>query len=84
VSPGDKIYAPPADLFYVSGQVKSPGTFTVLPGMSVRMALSRAGGVTDLGSDRAVKITRDGKAIKPSLDSPIQAGDVVVVGERLF
>lgn len=85
VSPGDKIYSPPADLVYVSGQVKTPGAFAILPDMTVRMALSRAGGLTDSGSDKRVTITRKGKKLQHvNLDGQIQSGDVIVVGERLF
>ena len=85
VSPGDKIYSPPAELIYVSGQVKGGGAFALLPDMTVRMAISRAGGLTDSGSDKRVTITRKGKKLTHAgLDSKVEAGDVLVVGERLF
>lgn len=85
VSPGDKIYSPPADLIYVSGQVKGGGAFALLPDMTVRMALSRAGGLTNSGSDKRVTITRKGQKLQHvSLDSKVEPGDVLVVGERLF
>jgi polysaccharide export outer membrane protein len=85
VSPGDKIYSPPAELFYVTGQVKGPGAFPIISDMTVRMALSRAGGLTDSGSDKKVTITRKGNKIgHVDLDSRIQPGDVILVGERLF
>jgi polysaccharide export outer membrane protein len=85
VSPGDKIYSPPVDLVYVSGQVKSPGAFAIMPGMTVRMALARGGGVTDVGSYSKVELTRDGvKQKRVELDAAVRPGDVLVVGERLF
>ena len=85
VAPGDKIYSPPAEVFYVTGQVKLPGGFPIMPDMTVRMALSRAGGLTDSGSDKKVTITRKGQKIgHVDLDSKLQPGDVVLVGERLF
>ena len=85
VSPGDKIYSPPAELIYVTGQVKGPGAFAIIQDMTLRMALSRAGGVTDSGSDKKVTITRKGsKLLHVELDAKIQPGDVIVVGERLF
>ena len=85
VSPGDKIYSPPAEIIYVTGQVKSPGAFPIMQDMTVRMALSRAGGLTDSGSDKKVTITRKGvKIAHVDLDSRIRPGDVVLVGERLF
>ena len=74
VSPGDKIYSPPAELIYVSGQVKGGGAFAILPDMTVRMALSRAGGLTDSGSDKRVTITRKGQKLqRVGLDSKVEA-----------
>jgi polysaccharide export outer membrane protein len=85
VSPGDKIYSPEAELFYVSGQVKSPGVFSLLPDLTFRMALSRAGGVTDSGSDKNFTVTRAGKKMTHvDPDSKVMPGDVILVPERLF
>jgi polysaccharide export outer membrane protein len=85
VAPGDKIFVPKAELFYISGQVKAPGAFAVENGMTLRMAISRGGGLTDLGSDHGVKVTGpDGKLRQLRLDDTIEPGDVIVVGERLF
>lgn len=85
VTPGDTIYAPIAELFYISGQVKSPGAYAMISDMTLRMAIGRGGGLTDLGSDHGVKITRHGQKVgKVDLDSKIEPGDVIVIGERLF
>lgn len=84
VAPGDKIFVPKADIFYVSGQVKTPGTFPLSSDMTLRMAIARGGGLTETGSETRIKITRGGKIEHLGLDSKIQAGDVIVVGERLF
>ncbi|MBV8683434.1 MAG: SLBB domain-containing protein [Caulobacteraceae bacterium] len=85
VAPGDKLYSPPADLVYVSGQVKAPGAYPITPGETVRMALSRGGGITDQGTYSRVTLTRDGKKQGHiDLEQPVRSGDVLVVGERLF
>ena len=85
VSPGDKIYSPPAEVFYISGQIKAPGAYAILPNMTVRMAISRGGGLTDSGSEGRLTLTRAGvKQSHVDLESKIQPRDVVVVGERLF
>lgn len=84
VQPGDKLYAPAADLFYVYGEVKSPGAFPVATDLTVRQAIIRAGGVTENGSDKKVDVERGGKKIKLDPSAKVQAGDVIKIGERLF
>lgn len=84
VTPGDKIYAPVAEIFYISGQVSSPGTYPIKTGMTVRQAIGRAGGLTASGSDKKVQATRGGKKVKLDADAKIEPGDTLVVGERLF
>lgn len=85
VSPGDKIYSPNAETFYISGQVKAPGAYAVQPNMSVRMAIARGGGLTDSGNERRLSLTRGGKKVDHvPLESKIAPSDVLVVGERLF
>jgi polysaccharide export outer membrane protein len=86
VAPGDKVYAPKAEMFYISGQVRAPGTYPVMVDMTLRQAIARGGGLTDLGSDKGVKVTHKGgaKPEKEKLDYKVQAGDVIVIGERLF
>jgi polysaccharide export outer membrane protein len=84
VQAGDKIYAPAAELFYISGQVKSPGAYPISSGMTARMAVAKAGGLTESGSDKKIETNRDGKKVKLKLEDAVQVGDVLVVGERLF
>ena len=87
VKPGDKIYIPPTEneVFYISGEVKSPGAFSVADKMTIRMAIARGGGVTENGSEKKVTLVRDGKEIKKvSLDDPVKVGDIIKIGERLF
>ncbi|MGH7017930.1 MAG: SLBB domain-containing protein, partial [Caulobacteraceae bacterium] len=84
VQPGDRIFVPEPPTFYVSGEVKAPGAFPILSGMTVRMAIARAGGVSEDGSLGKVKVSRDGREIHVSLDSDVKPGDVITVGERLF
>jgi polysaccharide export outer membrane protein len=84
VQPGDKIYAPMADMFFISGQVKTPGTFPLRGNMTVAQAIARGGGLTDSGNGKRVTVTRGGKTIKLDANATIQADDVIVVGEKLF
>jgi polysaccharide export outer membrane protein len=85
VTPGDKLFIPQAEVFYISGQVRAPGSYPVASDMTLRMAIAKGGGLTDIGSEKGVKVTRSGGRVeKPGLDAKIMPGDVVVVGERFF
>jgi polysaccharide biosynthesis/export protein len=84
VKAGDKIYAPMAETFYVSGKVNSPGALPLTGDTTVRIAIARAGGLAESGSDKKVTVNRGGKKTKLKLDDKVEAGDVLEVGERLF
>jgi len=81
---GDKIYAPMAEVYYLYGQVKNPGVFTMVPGITLRMAIARAGGVTEQGSDKSGEVTRGGKTTKEDNTAKVLPGDVIFIKERLF
>jgi len=85
VQPGDKIFAPSGDVFYVKGQVRAPGSYPLLPHMTLTMALARGGGITDLGSDSHIKIIRKTAEMSPKdLNIEILPDDVIDVGEGWF
>jgi polysaccharide export outer membrane protein len=82
---GDTLFVPDADIFYISGQVNRPGTFPMLPNLTVRQALVLAGGVTATGSANKVGLIRGGaKETDADPSQIIQKNDVIVVKERLF
>jgi polysaccharide export outer membrane protein len=85
VQPGDKIFIPTAEVFYVKGQVKAPGSYPITANMTLVMALARGGGITDLGSDSHIKIVRKNVTITPKdLNVKIEPNDVIDVGEGFF
>lgn len=84
VAPGDKIYVPAAETFYVYGQVNSPGAYPLTSELTVRQALAKAGGLTESGNDKSVTITRDGKKVKGKLADRVLPNDVLQIGERFF
>jgi polysaccharide export outer membrane protein len=87
VQPGDKIYVPSvqSEVFYISGQVRAPGSFPMKKDLTVREAIAKGGGLTDMGSEKKVKLFRKNVEVKGvKLDTPIEPGDIVQVGERLF
>lgn len=85
----DVLFVPAKQVFYVYGEVRSPGVFSMEPGLSVLKALSMAGGLTDRGSDRRVVVTRKAESglnqeSSTDLTETIRPGDVIRVKERLF
>jgi polysaccharide export outer membrane protein len=87
VSPGDKIYIPPAEneVVYLNGEVRSPGAYAIQKDMTVRIALAKAGGVSETGSEKKVKLVRDGKRLEDAnLETKVQPGDFITYGARLF
>jgi polysaccharide export outer membrane protein len=85
VQPGDKIFAPNGDVFYIKGQVRAPGSYILLPHMTLTMALARGGGITDLGSDNHIKVIRKNAEMSPKdLNIEILPDDVIDVGEGWF
>jgi polysaccharide export outer membrane protein len=84
VKPGDKIFSPQAEIFYISGEVKAPGTYPLRSDMTIAQAIARGGGLTDSGSDNKIKVRRGDKIIKLSGNAKVEPGDVLTIGERLF
>lgn len=85
---GDTIFVAKAERFFVAGHVRNPGAFTWERGMTVLQAVSLAGGLTDRGSDRGIKIVRivggEKKEVSVKLTDFIEAGDTVVIRQRLL
>lgn len=84
VTPGDKVFVPEVEHFYIYGQINAPGVYAIRSDMTLRRALAQGGGLAAAGSVKRVKVTRDGKELKLKLDDPILPGDTIVIGERLF
>ena len=88
VADGDTVFVPKAGNVYVVGEVKNPGTFSVQENTTVLQALALAGGLTERGSFKRVRIIHESdaekKPTKADLNTTVQAGDTIVVGESLF
>lgn len=75
----------------VMGEVMVPGTYTMSAFASVFHALYNAGGITDLGSLRDIRVARNGKTVanvdvyeyilqgKTDTNISLQEGDVIIV-----
>lgn len=85
---GDTIFVPKAEKFYVTGHVRSPGAYTYEPGMTVLQAISVAGGLSEKGSNRGIKIIRVVKGqrreIGVKLTDQIQPSDTLVIRQRFL
>jgi polysaccharide export outer membrane protein len=85
---GDTIFVQKAEKFFITGQVKSPGAFTYERNLTVLQALALAGGLSEKGSNRRIKVIRivDGKQVTMGidLDDTIQPGDTIIVAQRLL
>ncbi|ACE85849.1 SLBB domain-containing protein [Cellvibrio japonicus] len=86
---GDTLYVPPAGRFYLSGEVRSPGVYTLDRPLNVMQALGMGGGLTARASERSVKLYRpqtDGslKERRAKAQDPVEDGDLLVVQESLF
>ncbi len=59
LNPGDIIYIPPLDVFYVAGEVNAPGSFQLKEGTTLRQAITLAQGTTYNAAAGAGIIFRD-------------------------
>ena len=87
LAPGDTIFVPNAEVFYIRGQVTNPGLYVLRNGMTVSQAILLAGGKTEQGSDRTeVRRTVGGKSATTPVKSTdtVEADDTIVVGRRRF
>jgi polysaccharide export outer membrane protein len=85
---GDTIYVARAELVYVFGQVKNPGSYSIQSDTTVLQALSLAGGVTPQGAMNRTRIMRlvngENREMKVKLTDVVQPGDTIMVPERFF
>jgi len=84
----DTIFIPKMKVFYVTGEVKRPGQYTFLKGMTILHAISTAGGFTDKAARKKVNVVRekDGKKqeLPLALENPIEPGDTIIVPESFW
>jgi polysaccharide export outer membrane protein len=84
----DTVFVPQATRVFVTGEVRNPGAFAFSAGLTVRQAVSLAGGFTQdasTGSGRVVRqVAGKPKTLKLELDEPLEPGDTVVIRTRRF
>lgn len=69
----------------VFGEVRNPGCFSYIHGMTASKAIAMAGGYTYRAKENQLLITReDGREVAGSHTTPVFSGDVIEVPERMF
>ena len=83
---GDTIIVEQASRFYIAGFVRNPGFYVLQPNMTVQQAIAVAGGLSERGSNRGIKIQRivDGKPVEigVKLTDLVQANDTIRIRQR--
>jgi polysaccharide export outer membrane protein len=74
--------------FFVNGMVDKPGGYPYVPGLTVRKAISIAGGFKERASREKINVIREddvkGVPVRIALDALIQPGDIITVEESFF
>jgi len=74
--------------FFVNGEVDKPGGYPFAPGMTVRKAISIAGGFKERAARDKVMIIRDDDPSqtprKVDLNTPVLPGDILTVEQSFF
>jgi protein involved in polysaccharide export with SLBB domain len=85
VRPGDTILIKPYQKFFVDGEVKNPGSYAFKPGLTVKKAISLAGGFTDKAAAEDIVLVHEGQESAMSssvtLDMKVRPGDIITVKE---
>lgn len=75
-------------LYYINGEVNSPGGYSFVDGLTVEKAVALAGGYTERASREDITLVRESQPDQPlksvSSTAAIQPGDVITVGESFF
>jgi polysaccharide biosynthesis/export protein len=89
IANNDEVFVDLAPFYYIYGYVGHTGEFPLLRPITVQQAISIGGGLATLGSEWRIKIKRmsgNGQTyeVPASLDDQVEAGDTIIVSERIF
>lgn len=84
---GDSVILAKEQKFTMSGQVRQPSQYTWEKGITVRVAIALAGGMSDRGSTRGIRVFREDekgqkKWFNIGMDDLVQPGDIIDVRQR--
>jgi polysaccharide export outer membrane protein len=89
VANGDIIYVDRAPVVYLYGEVQRPGSIRLERGMTVMQALAQAGGLTQRGTERGMRVHRRNAegaltVLELKRNDPVEREDVIYVRESVF
>ena len=99
LEPGDTVVVPVADLVYVQGEVKTPGSVQFSRDLTIVKVIAHASGFTNLAAPKRVSVLRAEGSKKETLrvnvenimrdpasvpDVRLQPNDIIIVPQRLF
>lgn len=73
--------------FYVNGEVKKPGGFSFKPGLTVRKAISLAGGLTERASSSKIFVISEkspDEQKRVDMNTQIHPGDIITIEQSFF
>ena len=74
--------------FFINGEVKRPGGLDFQPGLTLRKAISLAGGFTERANSKEILVIADDdpdrKEKTVDLDYSVQPGDIITVQDTFF
>ena len=74
--------------FFINGQIERAGSYPYQPGLTVRKAVTIAGGFKERASQSKIFVVRDRDpnhaSVKVDLNAPIYPGDTITVEESFF
>ncbi len=83
----------PSPFYFIRGEIRSPGRFPVVSGVTILQAIAAAGGYTEFAKQSSVQLIR-GKTTttinirdierNPERDIRLESGDVIVVGRSIL
>ncbi len=86
---GDSIYVEKVQRYFVMGEVRRPGRYAWEEGLTVRHAISLAGGPNESAAikrTKFIRVNRNGKEeeINANMEDFVMYDDIIVVSERYF
>jgi polysaccharide biosynthesis/export protein len=89
IANNDEVFVDLAPFYYLYGYVGHTGEFPLLRPLTVEQAIAIGGGLSAIGSEWRIRIKRksgNGQTyeVPASLDDQVEAGDTIIISERIF